>query len=278
MNPTDFDFVTSELKRRSGIVIGRDKLYLLESRLSPLARKEGLSSIEELISVVRTRRDERVMTQIVDAMTTNETFFFRDKTPFEHLEQTVLPALTAARPGHRIRILSAACSTGQEAYSIAMMLDQNPALTRGANVEIVATDISDRVLDKARAGLYSQFEVQRGLPIKLLMKYFTQQGDLWKLSDSIRSQVTFRKLNLLDSLNGLGNFDVVLCRNVLIYFDMQTKRDILNRISKQMNEKSFLLLGAAETVVGITDAFTANKEKRGLYEKSADGARGIRAA
>lgn len=278
MNQTDFDFVTSELKRRSGIVIGRDKMYLLESRLSPLARKEGLTSIEELITVVRTRRDERMMAQIVDAMTTNETFFFRDKTPFEHLENVVLPALSAARPGHRIRILSAACSTGQEPYSIAMMLDQNPRLTAGASIEIVATDISDRVLEKARTGLYSQFEVQRGLPIRTLMTYFTQQGDMWKLNDTIRSQVNFRKLNLLDSLNGLGSFDIVLCRNVLIYFDMQTKRDILNRLSAQMNEKSFLLLGAAETVVGITDAFTANKENRGLYEKTPASARGIRAA
>ncbi len=278
MNPTDFDYVTSELKRRSGIVIGREKMYLLESRLSPLARKEGLSSMEELITVVRTRHDERLMKQIVDAMTTNETFFYRDKTPFEHLEKVVFPTLSKARPGHRIRILSAACSTGQEPYSIAMMLDQNPSLTGGAPVEIVATDISERVLEKARAALYSQFEVQRGLPIRTLMKYFTQQGEVWKLSDDIRSRVHFRHLNLLDSFNTLGSFDVVLCRNVLIYFDQPTKRDILTRLSKQMNENSFLLLGAAETVVGLTDAFAANKEHRGLYEKAPSRGQGIRAA
>ena len=279
MNPADFDFVTSELKRRSGIVIGKDKLYLLDSRLSPLARKEGLASIEELISVVRTRRDERLMAQIVDAMTTNETFFFRDKTPFDHLEKVVFPELSKARPGQRIRILCAACSTGQEPYSIAMMLDQNPKLVGGAQVEIVAADISDRVLEKAKAGLYSQFEVQRGLPIRYLMSYFTQQGDLWKLSDSIKSKVSFRKMNLLEPMNGLGSFDVVLCRNVLIYFDLQTKRDILNRLSKQMNDKSYLLLGAAETVVGVCDAFAASKDNRGLYEKGGDGRRsGIRAA
>ena len=278
MNPSDFDFVTSELKRRSGIVIGKDKLYLLESRLSPLARKEGLASIDELITVVRQRRDERLMTQIVDAMTTNETFFFRDKTPFEHLEKVVFPALASARPGQRIRILSAACSTGQEAYSIAMMLDQNPRLVGGASVEIVATDISERVLEKARAGIYSQFEVQRGLPIRYLMSYFNQQGDVWKLSDSIKSKVNFRSLNLLEPLTGLGSFDVVLCRNVLIYFDLQTKRDILTRLSRQMSERSFLLLGAAETVVGVVDAFVANKDNRGLYEKAAGARSGIRAA
>lgn len=278
MNPGDFDYITSELKRRSGIVVGKDKLYLLESRLAPLARKEGLTSLDELISVVRTRRDERLMGQMVDAMTTNETFFFRDKTPFEHLENVVLPDLVKSRPGQRLRILSAACSTGQEAYSIAMMLDQNPRLTGGASVEIVATDISERVLEKARAGLYSQFEVQRGLPIRYLMSYFTQQGDIWKLNENIRSRVTFRKLNLLDSLSSLGNFDIVFCRNVLIYFDQQTKRDILARLSKMMNEKSYLLLGAAETVVGLSDAFSASREHRGLYEKVPSSSRGIRAA
>lgn len=268
MNQSDFDFVTSELKRRSGIVIGPDKMYLLESRLSPIARKEGLDSIDELIGMVRRRRDEAMMKTIVDAMTTNETFFYRDKTPFDHLEQTILPALKESRPGQRLRILCAACSTGQEPYSIAMMLDQKPELTGGMPVEIVAVDISDRVLDKARAGVYSQFEVQRGLPIRTLMTYFTQQGDVWKLSDTIRSRVAFRNVNLLDPLAGLGKFDVVFCRNVLIYFDLETKRDILKRVSAQMNEKSFLLLGAAETVVGVVDCFAPNKSARGLYEKS----------
>lgn len=278
MNPTDFDYITNELKKRSGIVIGRDKLYLLESRLSPLARKEGLTSMEELVTVVRMRRDERLMAQIVDAMTTNETFFFRDKTPFEHLENVVFPALTQNRSMSRIRILCAACSTGQEPYSIAMMLHQKPSITRGAHVEIVATDISDRVLEKAKAGLYSQFEVQRGLPIRTLMTYFTQQGEMWKISDEMRSQISFRKLNLLDPLSGLGTFDIVLCRNVLIYFDLPTKRDILTRLSRQMSDKSYLLLGAAETVVGVCDAFVANKETRGLYEKQAAEARSVRVA
>ncbi|MAP96580.1 MAG: chemotaxis protein CheR [Ponticaulis sp.] len=274
MNDTDFEFVTSELKRRSGIVIGKDKMYLLESRLSPIARKEGLESIDELIGMARRRRDEPTMKAIVDAMTTNETFFFRDKTPFDHLQNTVLPQLKEARPGQRIRILCAACSTGQEPYSIAMMLDQNPQLTGGAPVEIVAVDISDRVLEKARTGVYSQFEVQRGLPIKMLMNYFSQQGEVWKISDTIRSKVAFRNVNLLEPLSTLGKFDIVFCRNVLIYFDLPTKRDILTRLATQMNDKSFLLLGAAETVVGIVDSFAPNKAARGLYEK-ADRAPGM---
>lgn len=268
MNQIDFDFVTTELKRRSGIVIGKDKLYLLESRLSPIARKEGLDSIEELIGSVRRRRDEVLMKTIVDAMTTNETFFYRDKTPFDHLEKVILPSIRANRPGQRIRILCAACSTGQEPYSIAMMLDQNPNLTGGAPVEIQAVDISDRVLEKARAGVYSQFEVQRGLPIRTLMTYFTQQGEVWKLSDAIRSKVSFRNVNLLEPISSLGKFDVIFCRNVLIYFDLPTKRDILSRLSQQMNDDAFLLLGAAETVVGVVDHFAPNKEHRGLYQKS----------
>lgn len=274
MTPTDFDYLTSELKRRSGIVIGKDKMYLLESRLSPLARKEGLASIDELVGMVRKRRDERLMASIVDAMTTNETFFFRDKTPFDHLTNKVLPELTASKNGRPIRILCAACSTGQEPYSIAMLLDQTPSLAGNSRVEIVATDISERVLEKARAGLYSQFEVQRGLPIKFLMSYFRQQGEIWSLSDSIKSKVTFKPLNLLDPLKAIGSFDIVFCRNVLIYFDMSTKRDILNRLAQQMTDRSYLILGAAETVVGVTDNFTATKDHRGLYEKSDGTQRG----
>ena len=160
-------------------------MYLLESRLAPLARKEGLPSIDDLMHVVRARREERLITQVVDVMTTNETFFFRDKTPFDHLKEAIFPVLAQARRGSRIRIWCAACSTGQEPYSIAMMLDQNPALTGGVPVEIVATDISDRCLDRARQGLFTQFEVQRGLPIQMLMHYFTQQDDHWRISENV---------------------------------------------------------------------------------------------
>ena len=165
MNSQDFEFVSQLLRKRAGIVLTGDKMYLLESRLAPLARKEGLPSIDDLIHVVRARREERLIGQLVDVMTTNETFFFRDKTPFDHLKDAIFPVLAQARKGSRIRIWCAACSTGQEPYSIAMMLDQNPSLTGGVPVEIVATDISDRCLERARQGLFTQFEVQRGLPV-----------------------------------------------------------------------------------------------------------------
>lgn len=266
MNSQDFDFVSQLLRKRAGIVLTGDKMYLLESRLAPLARKEGLPSIDDLIHVIRSRREERLIAQLVDVMTTNETFFFRDKTPFEHLKEAIFPVLAQARRGSRIRIWCAACSTGQEPYSIAMMLDQNPALTGGVPVEIVATDISDRCLDRARQGLFTQFEVQRGLPVQMLMHYFTQQDDHWRISERLRQMVSFRKLNLMEPSYNLGRFDIVFCRNVLIYFDSATKTDVIERIAGVMNPGGFLLLGAAETVVGLSQSFDATQDRRGLYK------------
>ena len=266
MNSQDFEFITQLLRKRAGIVLTTDKMYLLESRLAPLARKEGLPSIDDLIQVVRSRRDERLITQVVDVMTTNETFFYRDKTPFDHLKEAILPILGQARRGSRIRIWCAACSTGQEPYSIAMMLDQMPQLTGGVPVEIIATDISDRCLDRARQGLFTQFEVQRGLPIQTLMQYFTQQDDHWRISERMRQMVSYRKLNLMDPAYNLGKFDIVFCRNVLIYFDGPTKAEVFERISQTMNPGGFLLLGAAESVIGITQAFESAQDRRGLYK------------
>ena len=274
MNKSDFDFVSGLLHRRAGIVLTADKTYLIESRLAPLARKEGLASIEDLLQVIRSRRDERLITQMVDVMTTNETFFFRDKTPFELMKETVLPKLMEARPP-KLRIWCAASSTGQEPYSLAMMLQESPSLLRGTPVEIFASDISDRVLEKAKAGLYSQFEVQRGLPIQLMMKYFRQKDDLWQVSDKIRSMVTFKKHNLMDDPSAFGRFDVVFCRIVLIYFDPPTKGQVLERISKVMNPEGFLFLGAAETVIRITKKFEVTKERRGLYQMAGAVGRGV---
>ena len=266
MNSQDFEFVSQLLRKRAGIVLSGDKMYLLESRLAPLARKEGLPSIDDLIHVVRARREERLIGQLVDVMTTNETFFFRDKTPFDHLKDAVLPVLGQARKGSRIRIWCPACSTGQEPYSIAMMLDQDPSLTGGVPVEIVATDISDRCLERARQGLFTQFEVQRGLPIQMLMHYFTQQDDHWRISERMRQMVTFRKLNLIDPNYNMGKFDVVFCRNVLIYFDGQTKVDVLDRIASTVNPGGFLMMGAAESLVGSSQAFEPTQDRRGLYK------------
>ncbi|MDP3738752.1 MAG: protein-glutamate O-methyltransferase CheR [Hyphomonadaceae bacterium] len=266
MNSQDFEFVAQLLRKRAGIVLTGDKMYLLESRLAPLARKEGLPSIDDLIHVVRSRREERLIAQVVDVMTTNETYFFRDKTPFLNLREAIFPQLAQARRGSRIRIWCAACSTGQEAYSIAMMLDQDTSLTGGVPVEIVGTDISDRCLERARQGLFTQFEVQRGLPIQMLMHYFTQQDDHWRISERMRQMVTFKKQNLIDAQYGLGQFDIVFCRNVLTYFDGPTKGDVLGRIAGTMNSGGFLILGATETTSGISQAFEPAQDRRGLYK------------
>ena len=266
MTPLDYEFLRKLLKDRSGLDLSADKQYLVESRLLPLARRANLAGIPELVQKLRSGGDQ-LTTQVVEAMTTNETFFFRDKIPFDHLRDYVLPALIQARASRRsLRIWSAACSTGQEPYSIAMGLREYGAALAGWRIEIVATDLSQEVLEKSKVGLYSQFEVQRGLPIQLLVKYFTQLGELWQLSADIRGMVQHRQLNLLQDFSHLGKFDVIFCRNVLIYFDQETKSAIFERMSKMLEADGTLFLGAAESVVGITDAFRPNQERRGLYQ------------
>jgi chemotaxis protein methyltransferase CheR len=266
VSPLDYEYLRKVLKDRSGLDLSADKQYLVESRLLPLARRANLSGIPELVQKMRSG-GEQLTGQVVEAMTTNETFFFRDKIPFDHLRDGILPGLIKSRASRRsLRIWSAACSTGQEPYSIAMCLrEYGPALA-GWRIEIVATDLSQEVLEKSKAGLYSQFEVQRGLPIQLLVKYFNQLGELWQLSADIRGMVQHRQLNLLQDFSHLGKFDVIFCRNVLIYFDQDTKASIFERLAKVMEPDGTLLLGAAESVVGITDAFKPNQERRGLYQ------------
>jgi chemotaxis protein methyltransferase CheR len=266
MTPQDFDFLRKLLRERSGLVLSADKQYLAESRLVPVARRHTIATLGELIGQLKANDTAPLAAEVVEAMTTNETFFFRDKLPFDHFRETALPALITSRArDKRIRIWCTAASTGQEPYSIAMILRECNARLAGYRVEIVATDISGDVLNRAKAGIYSQFEVQRGLPIQQLVKYFSQVGETWQIAPEIRAMVQFRPLNLLKDFSALGTFDMVFCRNVLIYFDQDTKIQILNRIAKLMPETSFLALGAAETVVGLTDAFKPMPDKRGIY-------------
>jgi len=266
MTNEDFDLLCRLLKDRSGLVLTRDKAYLLESRLLPVARKRSMRSLDELIALLRGRPDGELVRQVVEAMTTNESFFFRDIKPFDQFRAYVLPQLLKTRAGKKsIRIWSAACSSGQEPYSIAMILAEERARLQGWTVELVATDLSTEILEKAQAGLYSQFEVQRGLPIQLLVKYFKQQGDRWHIDPSIRAMVKFRCLNLLDDFTPMGHFDVVFCRNVLIYFDQQAKTLVLDRIARMLPADGFLYLGGAETVIGVSDKFQSLTEQRGIY-------------
>ena len=266
MTPEDFGYLRKLLKERSGLVLGPEKQYLAESRLLPLARRNGTGTLTELIAKLKTPQAATLTSDVVDAMTTNETFFFRDKVPFEHLRDRIMPALLAARAREkRIRIWCTACATGQEPYSLAMALKGMGAALAGCKVQILATDLCARVLERARAGIYSQFEVQRGLPIQQLVKFFSQVGERWQIAPEIRAMVQFRTLNLLADFKPLGTFDLVFCRNVLIYFDLPTKTAVLERIARQMPDDGFLVLGAAETVVGLTEAFTPVPERRGLY-------------
>jgi chemotaxis protein methyltransferase CheR len=266
MTPEDFDFLRKLLKERSGLVLAAEKQYLAESRLLPVARKHGMGTLTELVATLKAAKAATLASEVVDAMTTNETFFFRDKIPFELFRDTVMPALLEARGrDKRIRIWCTAAATGQEPYSLAMALKGMGAQLAGYKVSILATDICAGVLERAQAGIYSQFEVQRGLPIQLLLKYFTNIGEQWQIAPEIRGMVQFRPLNLLNDFTPLGGFDLVFCRNVLIYFDQPTKADVLSRVARQMPSDGFLVLGAAETVVGLTDAFKPVTDRRGLY-------------
>jgi chemotaxis protein methyltransferase CheR len=269
VTPVDYEFLRKLLKEQSGLDLSSDKQYLIESRLIPLARRAGLSDIPELVQKLKTGADA-LTSEVVEAMTTNETFFFRDKIPFDHLRQTILPALLQARASRRaLRIWCAASSTGQEPYSIAMCVREFAGLA-GWRVDIVATDLSHEVLEKSKAGIYSQFEVQRGLPIQMLVKYFNQVGELWQLSPDIKAMVQHRQLNLLDDFSHMGMFDVIFCRNVLIYFDQETKADIFERLARSIEPDGVLALGAAESVVGISDAFKPCPDRRGIYRPNAD--------
>ena len=266
MTPTEYEYLRKFLKDNSGLDLSADKQYLIESRLLPLARKGGLSGITELVQKLQAG-SRQLITDVVEAMTTNETFFFRDKVPFDHFRDHIMPEVIKARAARRsVRIWCAAGSTGQEPYSLAMCLKEMGAALTGWRVEIIATDLSQEVLEKAKSGIYSQFEVQRGLPIQMLMKYFKQTGETWQINPELRAMIQHRQLNLLHDFAQLGTFDVIFCRNVLIYFDQDTKINIFNRLARQIEPDGFLVLGAAETVVGLTDTFRPIQDRRGLYK------------
>jgi len=266
VTPHDYEFLRRLLKARSGLVLSADKHYLVESRLLPVARKAGLFNLTGLVAKLKGPAAEPLIVEVVEAMTTNESFFFRDKVPFDHFRETIMPALLSARAAsRRIRIWCAAASTGQEAYSLAICLKEMGRDLRGWRIEIVATDLSTEVLEKAKSGIYSQFEVQRGLSVLLLIKYFAQVGETWQIAPELRSMVKFQPFNLLNDFSGLGRFDVVFCRNVLIYFDQATKIGVLERIADCTERDGYLVLGGAETVIGLTKRFQPLADKRGLY-------------
>jgi chemotaxis protein methyltransferase CheR len=266
MTGADFAVIAAFLKDRSGLIINQDKTYLLETRLAAILRDHQLAGLPGLADHLRQPGPSPIKSKVVDAMTTNETSFFRDNHPFDTLRKSVIPGLIERRAGARtLRIWSAACSTGQEPYSLAMMMKDSFPILAGWKVEIVATDLSPTVLDRAREGLYSTFEVQRGLPIQTLIRHFDQEEPYWRIKRELRQTVTFRPLNLLEDFSSLGLFDIVLCRNVLIYFDQPTKTRILTNIARRMAPDGTLLLGGAESVFGLCDALAAVAGLKGVY-------------
>jgi chemotaxis protein methyltransferase CheR len=266
LSAASFATLAGLLKARSGLIIGQDKIYLLETRLTVLMRREGLVDLNAVADRLGKPGSDAISREVVEAMTTNESFFFRDDKPFQHFKTQALPRMLAARaPGSGLRIWSAASSTGQEAYSLAMILAESKALTGARQIEIIGTDIAREPLTRAREGQYTQFEVQRGLPIQFLMKYFTKEEPYWRLSPTIRQMAQFREFNLLGDLRPLGRFDIVFCRNVLIYFDQPTKTRVLEAIAALMPPDGMLYLGGAETVLGITSRFAPLPGERGVY-------------
>lgn len=262
MRAGGFEEIAGLVRARAGIVLTPDKAYLLETRLGPVLSRFACPSLAALGARLRAGAGEALERAVVEALTTHESSFFRDGRPFEHLAG-LFPRLAAARPATQpIRVWSAACSTGQEPYSVAMLAaDTIP----GRRVEILATDISREVIGRAREGVFTQFEVQRGLPIRSLMRHFRQDGTRWRISDALRGMIRFEERNLLGEVASLGRFDAIFCRNVLIYFDPPTKTRVLEALARQLAPDGVLYLGGAETVIGLTERLVPIGGERGAY-------------
>lgn len=263
-----FDYVRTLLRTDAGIVLDEGKDYLIESRLAPVAKASGCASIEDLEAKLRTTRGTDLHRRVIEALTTNETSFFRDHDPFEVLRKDIVPALIEARrPSKELRIWYAASSTGQEPYSMSILLREHFPELATWKITQLATDINLQVLDRARKGVFTQLEVNRGMPVQLLLKYFTKHGLEWQLNPEICSMVQFEPLNLNGAWPiGMGPFDIVFIRNVMIYFDVKAKQQILGRIHKVLRPDGYLMLGAVETTINLDERFVrAPYEKSGCY-------------
>jgi chemotaxis protein methyltransferase CheR len=268
MRPEDIEDIRGVVLSRSGVVIDPTKTYLIETRLAPLVRREGFASHAELVQAIRTRRDDKLMWALTEALTSSETSFFRDRAPFDQFRDEFLPELAARRGDRPIRVWSAACATGQEPYSLAMIVDAERSKLPAAQIELFGSDLSERCLEKAQSGLYTQFEVQRGLPIRLLVRYFEQADELWALSPRVRQMVRWRRVNLLADLGPLGQFDVIFCRNVISAFDEAVRRRVLEQLAMALPDDGRLVLGLDETVMGVTEALQPVPGRRGVYAPS----------
>jgi chemotaxis protein methyltransferase CheR len=275
-----FSILQRFVREASGLALDDDKRYLIEDRLQPVLRDAKLHTIDDLANQLHGNQRSDLARAVTEALTINETSFFRDKLLFTTFAETVLPALIAARKDQRrLRIWCAGCSSGQEPYSLAMIIDEQMRQLSGWQIEIVATDLSRSIIEAARRGRYSQFEVQRGLPVTLLLRYFQRVGESWQISDYLRAKVAFSTLNLMQGFKDIGRFDIVFCRNVLIYFDAETKARVLTRLTDAMADDGYLALGGAERIGGLCAGLKPDGERQFLYVKdpSARGASGIAA-
>ena len=275
ISETDFNYVRDLVKRVSAIVLEPEKAYLVETRLTPLARKTGFGSLQALLASLRVDGNPRLRHQVVEAMTTHETSFFRDGHPFETLKARILPELLARRSSSQhVAIWCAACSSGQEPFSVAMLAREHfPTLVKG-RLRIIATDLSEAILARAREGLYSQIEVNRGLPATELTRYFDRQGLCWRIKPEIRRMVDFQQSNLAGAWPNLPLMDVIFMRNVLIYFGIETKKQILNNVRRALKPDGYLFLGASETTLNLSAAFEPiTLGKTTCYQLSQTGSR-----
>jgi len=254
------------LEARTGQQLTLSRRWRIETALSSILRERGISTLDELITILVMGKEPSLSNQVVEALLNNETYFFRDRTPFDTLSKHALPALAVQRAAKkRLRIWSAGCSTGQEAYSLAMMFSDQAEQWKGWTIDILGTDVSGAVIDRARNGVYTQFEVQRGLAITQTIRWFEESADGWRIVDPLRKQVRFRVHNLLEQPPHLGGFDIVLCRNVLLYLSAEKKTLAFDRLASSMAPDGYFMLGAGETVIGQTTSLVADPKARGLY-------------
>ena len=262
------------LEARTGQQLTMSRRWRIETALSGLLRERGISTLDELITILVMGKEPSLSQKVVEALLNNETYFFRDRAPFDLLQRHALPELAQRRQkSKRLRIWSAGCSTGQEVYSLSMLFAEEPAKWGGWTIDILGTDVSNSCIDRARSGAYSQFEVQRGLGINQMIKWFEESADGWRAVEPLRKPIRFQVHNLLEAAPHPGDFDIILCRNVLLYLSAEKKTLAFERIASAMAEDGWLMLGAGETVIGQTGKLGADVSARGLYRLTADGSR-----
>ena len=267
MTSEDMDLLAALGRARAGLAVDVDKTYVVESRLAPLARREGFDSIEAMLAALRAKREERLIWAVVEALTFNETSFFRDRDVFAHLRDCVLPTLSRARRDQPIRIWSAACSTGQEVYSLAMAAGESREVEPGAKFEFFGSDLSERCLEKAQSGLYTQFEIQRGLPIKQLVEHFANQDDTWEISPRIRQSVRWKRINLLSDLSSLGRFDVILLRHVLAGIDAALHGRVIESLAARLADDGVLVLSPDDALTGPAATLFEASDQAGVFAR-----------